>query len=138
MIDFATTKLVKSTKIKAKKVILDIESYSTFLNWCDVKKILTTQNKTLAKVKVGQNGLKYSFDCEIFDFENKILIQGKKFLQFSFVANWEIIEKNQDVLQISFDIKIDFPLKILEKKLESMIKTISLQVIEKFTQKIEN
>ncbi len=135
-INFSVAKSVKSTKDHVLDVILDVEKYSEFIPWCEVKIVSKNGNKINTKVKINRGVFSYSFDCVLeIDRKNGVIsMSGSKLLQFSFAASWTISQnhENSEQIEVLFKMHLDIPVKIIENKVKSAIQPVANETISLF------
>ena len=136
VIDFSVEKNPPFAKEKILSVILDVEKYSEFIPWCDVKIASKKANSIKTKVSISYGIFKYSFDCRIEKSDSAISISGSKFLQFSFDAIWSVEQTTDAGSRVRFNISIKTPVAILKKRLQNIISRVSIETVELFVKRI--
>jgi len=118
-------------------IILNVEDYSSFIPWCDVKIINKNANLIKTNVKIKLPLLKYHFPCDIEVLEKEVICKGSKPLQFKFHAKWKIQEICKNECNINFIIDIDCILLFLESKIHSIAEDFAIDIVNKFESRVQ-
>lgn len=139
----------KSFLPEVGNIILDINSYSEFVPWCEsviIKKdFRPSENRFIADLNLSFMSFKHSYESETtFDiFEDNIMIRtiGKRDKVInSLLSSWSIrygIDSGQECIFIEYSVKVDLIVSAF-LPIQSILSSIADKISDNFEKKIKN
>lgn len=135
---FKESKLVKATQEEVMTLVLDVNSYRTFLPWCKHSRVIShdVAAKTMnANLSIGFGLLNYKYSSNISYDTNSLHAKSTDKL-FSHMSSKWILEGVDGGCQVTFEIDFDIASRGLSKVLNKFFHLASQRIINAFEDEI--
>ena len=138
MKEISRSALVEHPASQMYALVDDIDSYPSFLPWCQSVQVETLEGKKRATLTVGLRGIRQSFttlnenhpDASI----HMRLVEGP-FKEFS--ADWRFTPLKENACEIAFSLRYEFSSRTLGKLLEPLFDEIADTMVDAFTRRAD-
>lgn len=138
-----TLEYKKQVSFSAKQMfdlVMDIESYSEFLPWCEKAEIMqrVTENELAADLVIKFKSFRARYASTINATSNQPnysidIKSSHKFFDY-FISRWDFIENEKGTLVI-FKFNLKMKLSFFERFLVSSLNTVGNEIVELFNQR---